>query len=219
MQTLKIGDVTITSIIERDGPWRKPEDMFPAYDPEIGRQAAPRRAGPRGVRSRQRPDGHHLPDLRRAHAQAHGADRHLHRRGQGPSAAVRFPQAAVARQFSRGRPELRGHHARVLHAPAHRPHRLEHDAAQRALGADLPEGEVHLPQRRVRALGGHDEAGRQSAGQRVDLQLPADRRGRPGAAGRRHLSARRHVLAHPHARAFAASLLRRHPLEAASMRW
>jgi len=28
MQTLKVGDVTITSIIERDGPWRKPEDMF-----------------------------------------------------------------------------------------------------------------------------------------------------------------------------------------------
>ena len=38
MQTLKIGDVTITSIIERDGPWRRPEDMFPAYDPEVGRQ-------------------------------------------------------------------------------------------------------------------------------------------------------------------------------------
>jgi hypothetical protein len=36
MQTLKIGDVTITSIIERDGPWRKPADMFPAYDPEVG---------------------------------------------------------------------------------------------------------------------------------------------------------------------------------------
>src|SRR5262245_52516915 len=38
MQTLKVGDVTITSIIERDGPWRKPQDMFPAYDPAIGRQ-------------------------------------------------------------------------------------------------------------------------------------------------------------------------------------
>ena len=38
MQTLKIGDVTITSIIERDGPWRRPEDMFPAYDPEIGKR-------------------------------------------------------------------------------------------------------------------------------------------------------------------------------------
>ena len=36
MRTLKIGDVTIASIIERDGPWRKPADMFPAYDPEIG---------------------------------------------------------------------------------------------------------------------------------------------------------------------------------------
>ena len=38
MNKLKIGDVTITSIIERDGPWRQPEDMFPAYDPELGRR-------------------------------------------------------------------------------------------------------------------------------------------------------------------------------------
>jgi len=38
MQTLSIGDVTITSIIERDGPWRTPEVMFPGYDPEIGRK-------------------------------------------------------------------------------------------------------------------------------------------------------------------------------------
>jgi glyoxylase-like metal-dependent hydrolase (beta-lactamase superfamily II) len=38
MKKLTIGDVTITSIIERDGPWRRPEDMFPAYDPEIGRR-------------------------------------------------------------------------------------------------------------------------------------------------------------------------------------
>jgi hypothetical protein len=39
MKTLKIGDVTITSLIERDGPWRKPKEMFPAYDPAIGRRA------------------------------------------------------------------------------------------------------------------------------------------------------------------------------------
>ncbi len=38
MRTLTIGDVTITSIIERDGPWRTPEAMFPAYDPVIGRE-------------------------------------------------------------------------------------------------------------------------------------------------------------------------------------
>jgi hypothetical protein len=38
MKKLAIGDVTITSIIERDGPWRRPEDMFPAYDPAIGKR-------------------------------------------------------------------------------------------------------------------------------------------------------------------------------------
>ena len=36
MQQIQIGDVTIASIIERDGPWRAPEAMFPAYDKEIG---------------------------------------------------------------------------------------------------------------------------------------------------------------------------------------
>ena len=44
MKQLSIGDVTITSIIERDGPWRKPEEMFPAYDAG-GRQAPSRGAG------------------------------------------------------------------------------------------------------------------------------------------------------------------------------
>ena len=38
MNKLAIGDVAITSIIERDGPWRTPEEMFPKYDPEIGRR-------------------------------------------------------------------------------------------------------------------------------------------------------------------------------------
>ncbi len=38
MQTLTIGDVIITSIIECDGPWRRPRDMFPACDPDIGQR-------------------------------------------------------------------------------------------------------------------------------------------------------------------------------------
>ena len=38
MQTLKVGDVTISSIIERAGPWRKPVDMFPSYDHEVARE-------------------------------------------------------------------------------------------------------------------------------------------------------------------------------------
>ena len=38
MKTIRIGDVSIASIVERSGPWRTPEAMFPAYDPIIGRR-------------------------------------------------------------------------------------------------------------------------------------------------------------------------------------
>jgi hypothetical protein len=38
MRAPTVGDLTITSIIERDGPWRRPENMFPAYNPEVGRR-------------------------------------------------------------------------------------------------------------------------------------------------------------------------------------
>ncbi|WP_207538357.1 MBL fold metallo-hydrolase [Sabulicella rubraurantiaca] len=32
MKELRVGDVSITSVIERDGPWRRPEDFFLGYD-------------------------------------------------------------------------------------------------------------------------------------------------------------------------------------------
>ena len=35
MKQIQIGDATITSIIERDGPWRRPQDFFPKYDREV----------------------------------------------------------------------------------------------------------------------------------------------------------------------------------------
>lgn len=35
MQSIRIGDATITSIVEREGPWRKPQDMFPDYDAAV----------------------------------------------------------------------------------------------------------------------------------------------------------------------------------------
>ena len=41
MRTLTVGDVTVTSIIERDGPWRTPEVMFPTYDPAVGKKFIP----------------------------------------------------------------------------------------------------------------------------------------------------------------------------------
>ncbi len=37
MKTFSIGGVAVSSIIERDGPWRKPADMFPQADEERAR--------------------------------------------------------------------------------------------------------------------------------------------------------------------------------------
>jgi glyoxylase-like metal-dependent hydrolase (beta-lactamase superfamily II) len=36
LRQITIGDVTISSIIERDGPWRTPQAMFPAWQEEAG---------------------------------------------------------------------------------------------------------------------------------------------------------------------------------------
>ena len=38
MHKLQIGDVTIATIIERDGPWRLPENLFPTCDPALARK-------------------------------------------------------------------------------------------------------------------------------------------------------------------------------------
>jgi glyoxylase-like metal-dependent hydrolase (beta-lactamase superfamily II) len=32
VRKIDIGDVTINAVIEREGPWRRPQDFFPAYD-------------------------------------------------------------------------------------------------------------------------------------------------------------------------------------------
>jgi len=32
VKQLRIGDITIDAVIEREGPWRRPQDFFPAYD-------------------------------------------------------------------------------------------------------------------------------------------------------------------------------------------
>ena len=35
MKQLRIGDITIDAVIEREGPWRRPRDFFPAYDEAV----------------------------------------------------------------------------------------------------------------------------------------------------------------------------------------
>lgn len=46
MKQLRIGDITIDAVIEREGPWRRPQDFFPAYD-EGSSNAICRRWSPR----------------------------------------------------------------------------------------------------------------------------------------------------------------------------
>ncbi len=144
MQTLKIGDVTITSIIERDGPWRKPEDMFPAYDPAAGKRYLAELdpvvfdpASGKMVITYQTfvvrtPKHTVLIDT------CTGEDK-------GHPPPMDFPKKPWLDGLAAAGLGFRGHHARILYAPAHRPHRLEHHAAQRPLGANLPESEIRLP--------------------------------------------------------------------------
>ncbi|MGY4507377.1 glyoxylase-like metal-dependent hydrolase (beta-lactamase superfamily II) [Bradyrhizobium sp. USDA 3650] len=41
MKQLRIGDITIDAVIEREGPWRRPQDFFPAYDESVFRHHLP----------------------------------------------------------------------------------------------------------------------------------------------------------------------------------
>ena len=106
MKQIRVGDITIDAVIEREGPWRRPQDFFPAYD-----EAAFK---------------HHLPKMEPevfdaalgmivityqtfvvANAALHDPGRYLHRRGQGPPAAVRFfRQGTLAQRIVRARHQL-----------------------------------------------------------------------------------------------------------------
>ena len=106
MKQLRIGDITIDAVIEREGPWRRPQDFFPAYDDAVFRHHLATME-PEVFDAALGTDGHHLPDLRGPHPAPHHPGRHLHRRGQGPSAAVRFPrQGALAQRAVRARRQL-----------------------------------------------------------------------------------------------------------------
>src|SRR5882757_9157254 len=41
MRQLRIGDITIDAVIEREGPWRRPQDFFPAYDEAVFKHHLP----------------------------------------------------------------------------------------------------------------------------------------------------------------------------------
>ena len=41
MRQVRIGDITIDAVIEREGPWRRPQDFFPAYDEAVFKRHLP----------------------------------------------------------------------------------------------------------------------------------------------------------------------------------
>ena len=118
MQTLKIGDVTITSIIERDGPWRRPEDMFPAYDPEVGRRhIAKLDPFVFDVASGRMVITYQTFIVRTPKRTIFGG--YLYWGGQGLPATDGLSKAALAGRFPRLRVAVRGYRLRILHTPAH----------------------------------------------------------------------------------------------------
>jgi hypothetical protein len=163
MKQITIGDVTIDAVIERDGPWRRPQDFFPAYDDAVFK--------------------HHLKTMEPEVFDATSGKMVITYQ----TFVVRTPRYTILVDTCTG--EDKGHpppfdfpgkerwrnelfalgvsyekrRLRVLHPSPHRPHRLEHHTAGRTLGADLPECQVHLPQRRICGLGGGARARRQSA--------------------------------------------------------
>ena len=214
MKQLSIGDVTITSIIERDGPWRKPEEMFPAYTPEVGKR--------------------HLAEL----------DREVFDPASGKMVItyqtfiVRTPKHTVLIDTCTGedkgypppmdfpkQPWLDGFRAAGLRfddidyvfcTHLH----IDHTGWNTMLRngkwvPTFPKAKYIFHKREYAAWEESNKRGENRPGGGGNVwgyQLRAGGRGRPGAPGRRRLCARRYVLADADARPFAVPLLRQYPL-------
>ena len=154
MKQLRIGDITIDAVIEREGPWRRPQDFFPTYDDAVFK--------------------HHLPSMEPEVFDAELGMMVITYQ----TFVVRTPRYTILVDTCTGEDKghpppfdfpgkerwrnelfalgvsLRQDRLRLLHPPAHRSHRLEYDLARRPLGADLPECQIRLPQARICGLGG-----------------------------------------------------------------
>ena len=144
MKQIRIGDITIDAVIEREGPWRRPQDFFPAYDDAVFK--------------------HHLPTMEPEVFDAASGKMVITYQ----TFVVRTPRYTILVDTCTGEDKghpppfdfpgkerwrnelfalgisLRAGRLRLLHPSPHRPYRLEHDPARRPLGADIPERKIHI---------------------------------------------------------------------------
>ena len=173
MKPITVGDVVVSSIIERDGPWRRPADMFPTSDPEVA-QAHLRSLEPIVYDA--------ATDMLVITYQTFIVRTARHTILIDTCVGQDKPNRGPKLDFSK-QPWLDGFAAEGL-PPAYRSLRLEPAAGGRPLGTDIPQCEIRLQPPRIRILGRGNLQGRRPARRRVVGFLPAHRRGRSGAAGR-----------------------------------
>jgi glyoxylase-like metal-dependent hydrolase (beta-lactamase superfamily II) len=163
MRQIRIGDITIDAVIEREGPWRRPQDFFPVYDEAVFR--------------------HHLPSMEpEVFDSALGMMVITYQ-----TFVVRTPRYTILVDTCTG--EDKGHpppfdfpgkerwrnelfalgisfdkidyvfctHLHIDHTG------VEHHVTGRPLGADVPECEIRLSQKGICGLGSGVRQGRQSA--------------------------------------------------------
>jgi hypothetical protein len=184
MKQLRIGDITIDAVIEREGPWRRPQDFFPAYYDEA-------------VFKR------HLPTMEpEVFDSALGMMVITYQ-----TFVVRTPRYTILVDTCTG--EDKGHPPPfdfpgkerwrnelfalgigydkvdyVFCTHLHIDHTGWNTTVRDGRWVPIPECEIHLSQRRICGLGSGTREGRQSARHGIPGQLPADRGSRTGASGR-----------------------------------
>jgi Metallo-beta-lactamase superfamily len=147
---LRIGNVTVDSIIERDGTWRMPADLFPAYDPETARpHFAEMDDFGFDPQSGRIVITYQTFVLRTLHHTilvdtCTGEDKNY-------PAPMNFPKQSWLDGFARlglGFEDIDYVFCTHLH--------MEHPLGGRAMGADFPKGAIHPSQTGIRLLGSRD---------------------------------------------------------------
>ena len=211
-----VGKVTVTKVVELEMAGGS-RFLLPQATPEAVREIdwlAPHFADA----GRQAAAEHPCADHRDAGAAHPGGYLPRQRQAGPPHPALERPAGEIPGRPGGGGLPRREHRHRALHPSACRSCRLEHAAAGRALGADLPAGALHLRRRRNSPTGRAPDAGEEVAARGLRRHRAAHPRCRPRRAGRGRPPAVRGGTAGAELRPYAGPCQRPHRLGAARRR-